>query len=304
MPQGEPRHSGERQDPYLAELIRRCRTRPHHDGRNYSMQSVADRLWISLGTYDSIERGYRRLRHDHANLLHHLANDLGMDDGERRSLFHLSGLPIPQRPSEEETYSGELEAHCRIAAALPPAAMVQDFRSNIVFVNRTFRSLFPNVGEGDNFVRWVLTDPAARRELVNWLADWALPILQYLKTKAAEGHDEGVIAFYRELSHLLDIDEPAVGRHSPNGQLQRKLVGARIVTLRAQPYTPSSEVPSQYMLVVFEVYTDWTMDEILRSRQAIGVSRDLQRRVNEILKGHWHNAAHLRVGPRLQCLST
>lgn len=253
MPDSNPRLSDERQDPYLAELIMRCRGREHSDRRNYSQQAVAERCGISLGTYESLENGFIRTRRDYPTLLDRIANDLEMTPGERRSLFRLSGLPVPgprvNHPPEQE----ELEAHRRIITALAKAAAVVDRRDNIHVANTYFQRLFPNLREGDNIARWVVQSPEAREELIDWWADWAEPALRTLKTRAAEEKDPRVIGFARELLKDFPGDKPVVGRHSPSGSLRRKYVGTHIVTVRVQAYGAVAELPSDYHVLVFEV---------------------------------------------------
>lgn len=248
MPNSGPVRLPNHQDPYLAELILFCRIRSHEGSHNHSQDAVAARLRISTNKYVELERGIVRHTPTMGELLHALANDLGMTPGERMSLFILSGLPIdPIRWRQQPEDQG---VHRRIVHAMDVPAALFDVRSNILDHNEAFAEAFPTMTVGGNFVRKVLTDEATRAELVDWRDRWAIPALKILKTRAIESGDERAIRLFREMEPAVDAHIP-VGLHSVAGQVHYKLIGGRMVGLIFQPYRPLAEFPSDLLVHLF-----------------------------------------------------
>lgn len=197
--------------------------------------------------YTEIERGIIRTGPGRAELLNGLADDLGMADGERVSLFILSGLPVaPMRFRHTEDDS----AHRRLVHAQRFPSALYDGRGTIVSANTGFWQLWPNLQEQDNLVRWMLTHPQARDELVDW-ETWAVSTLRVLKTRAVETGDARAIGLYRAMEHKVP-DHIPIGKHSISGEVRYKLnsLGERI-GMQISTYRPCEEVPSDRWLHVY-----------------------------------------------------
>lgn len=248
VPNSGPVRLPNHQDPYLAELILSCRTRSHERSHNHSQDAVAARLRISTNKYVELERGIIRHTPTMGELLHAVADDLGMTPGERMSLFILSGLPID--PIRWRQQPEDQSVHRRIVHAMDVPAALFDVRSNILDINAAFAEAFPTMRVGANFVRKVLADEETRTELVDWRETWAIPALKILKTRAVESGDDRAIRLFREMEPLVDAHIP-VGLHAVAGRVHYKLIGGRKVGLIFQPYRPLSELPSDLLVHLF-----------------------------------------------------
>jgi hypothetical protein len=189
---------------------------------------------------------------------------------------------VPQSDDYEDG-NDDLETTCHLIMRLQEAAVVTDHRSNIVFFNRTFALLFPNVTGADNMMRWVLTSPQAREELINWTEDWGRPALRVLKTRAAETGDPRAVALYRDLAKSFD-GEPPVGKHAPPQRAVRKLVDGNVVALRLRTYLPVAEVPPDFSITVFELVVDQPEPIFTKRRSKLA-----KRTQAKLIGGQWHN---------------
>lgn len=250
MPNSGASGTNIRQDPELAFLIEERRKNLHEETKNHSQGRIARELGVSLKTYIELEQGYvRDRRGDSAVLLNDLADVLKMTYGERITLFILSGVPAEQIKGLEPE---DIGAYQRILDWIPQPAILHDRRSNIVGVNPPFHALLPELVVGTNFIRWLLTDPAAKTKLINWKEDWAIPTLRVIKTMAAESKIPRAIEFFREMEAATGIHVP-VGQHSILGET-RGLLDPRgsTVWVTFLSVRPTPEAGSDFLIQIFE----------------------------------------------------
>jgi len=138
---------------------------------------------ISATWYTYLEQG-RDIRPSE-QVLAALAQALRLDGHERDHLFHLAG----HTPAvvEEERLTAE-EAAVPLMLQPNPAYIIGN-SYDVLSYNQAADDLFPNLtAQRPNFVRWVFTEPAARRVVVDWEPE-ARGLLARLRTLAGRHPD-------------------------------------------------------------------------------------------------------------------
>lgn len=142
---------------------------------------------ISATWYTYLEQG-RDIRVSD-QVLSALATALRLNRPERDHLFQLAGH-APAAAPEDETLAAEAAA---VPLLLQPhAAYIIGASYDVLSHNQAADDLFPNLTATDrrpNFVRWVFTEPVARRVVVDWEPE-ARGLLARLRTLAARHPDE------------------------------------------------------------------------------------------------------------------
>lgn len=119
------------------------------------------------------EQWFRKIMGGEANvstaLLDRLADALAMTDDERHLLREAAGPP-PLKPAA--ALPADLEAIAQEMQDSPHAGMLIDLDFTVLSVNEACRCWLPHLKPQDNLLRWIMTDPAARRQLNRW-QEWA-----------------------------------------------------------------------------------------------------------------------------------
>ena len=94
---------------------------------------------------------------------------------------------------------------------MPVPAFLVDRILDIVYHNEPFAECFPSLSVGDNFARFVLNDPAARDQFLDWAETWARPMIVMLNRAEdlATGEDKPRI---EELIDTVRLADTEVGR--------------------------------------------------------------------------------------------
>ncbi|WP_345347024.1 helix-turn-helix transcriptional regulator [Actinoallomurus liliacearum] len=129
-------------------------------------EEIARLAGVSDGYYVRLEQG--RAMHPSASVLGALAGALRLSQPEREHLFALAGESCPAPEPEELT-----EGSRRMLELLrpPTAAYVINRNSDVLAWNDTAGALFGHLVDGPrrpNNVRYVFTDPEAKRLFVDW----------------------------------------------------------------------------------------------------------------------------------------
>ena len=156
---------------------------------------------VSPDYYARLEQG--RAANVSEQVVNAVATALRLDDLERRHLAALARTADPVRP-QPLTVRPELST--MVAALDPVPAMLHDPRFEVLAVNRMARALIHDFEtmpvEERNLVRWVFTDPRARRVYVDW-ADVAAQLVAVLRmARGRGGGDARLDALVHELSEL------------------------------------------------------------------------------------------------------
>ena len=152
--------------------------------RTVSQEEVARLVGCSTQWFARLELGYVKNYSD--AFIQSVAQALHLDCDETRLLFLLTGKEPP--PLTHQAATDGLEP---LLAAQPWPAYLRDDAWNLVAYNENMRSVFPWVQHDDaNVLRWVFTDPDARRRLHRWGTEWAPQMLAQLRTAQLRHPDD------------------------------------------------------------------------------------------------------------------
>jgi nucleotide-binding universal stress UspA family protein len=216
-----------------------------------SQGEIAELASVHLNTYYEIEAGV--LRHREPADLEQIANVLQMAAGERRLLFlRTIGQEPPPRPQDAEN----LDRYVEFISNHRSPVMIHDSFNTIVAVNEAMRRNLPNWAPGVNVVEYVLQDPRARAEMVNWYERWVMLMLRVLKTRAVLAEDPHLFEQYEKVRMAVGAteDEVVVGRHVDDDEVAEIIrPDGSIFRFRLAYHKPVIESgPSEYTLVSFE----------------------------------------------------
>ncbi|MET8426959.1 helix-turn-helix transcriptional regulator [Nocardia sp. NPDC004860] len=156
---------GRVEPPSFGSTLRRLRER-----RGVSRERLAFGSGVSVSYITRMERGDRD--HPTEQVLTAMVRYLHKVDPvtpvEYRHLLELAALP--QHPAAAR---GPIAADVPgiLAAHLPHPAAYLDRYLNVLAANTAHLRTFPGVGEDGNYLRWMLTNPAARAVLPDWESD-------------------------------------------------------------------------------------------------------------------------------------
>lgn len=141
-----------------------------------SQGRVAAALGVSEKTYRLLERGLIAWTPQRVEAL---AGLFRLSAAERTVLYRLT---LGWEPEAQTGAMGLTPEMRMLIEAFPHPAYLIDPILTLLHHNAGFAAWFPEVSAGTNIARWVLCDPAARTRLVEWTADWALPVIARLRS--------------------------------------------------------------------------------------------------------------------------
>ncbi|GAA2666482.1 helix-turn-helix transcriptional regulator [Streptomyces aculeolatus] len=158
--------------PRLGELLKKWRKRTQYRlgrSRPLSQKAVAARVGIAARTYQGLELGEprRRLSPDTADAL---ARVFDLEAGDRDLLF-LLGARVRPGPAHAAGPDAAVLADLRLVldSAEPTPAVLLDAMGNVHMHNHAMATWIPYVREPHaNLVRWCLSHPDAREQIVDW----------------------------------------------------------------------------------------------------------------------------------------
>ena len=184
----------------LARLVRAARLRldpeeipgflrlvPRRRARTVSQEVVAVLLGVTAGWYAHMERGDDVVFSP--DLIDRTAITLRMSPDERRLLYLFALGTEPPRPATTGTV---LPAGLQtfVDSQQCPAIAVDD-RWNVLGFNDAAQDVFPWLGTSEsNTMRWALTFPEARTQLVDWDTVWAPHLAASLRLAFAQHPDD------------------------------------------------------------------------------------------------------------------
>lgn len=156
---------------------------------------------VSPDYYARLEQG--RAANVSEQVVNAVATALRLDDLERG---HLAALARPAAPVRSHPLTVRPELSTMVASLDPVPALLHGPRFEVLAANRMARALIhdfePMPVDERNLVRWVFTDPRARRVYVDW-ADVAAQLVAVLRTvRGRGGSDARLDALVDELSEL------------------------------------------------------------------------------------------------------
>ncbi|MGY0234029.1 MmyB family transcriptional regulator [Longispora urticae] len=211
----------------LARLVLQCRTRlapasGATTGRAsvVSQEVAAQLVKCSLQWYRRLESGRPSVYSE--AMMEGVARGLQMSESERYLLFWLgTGRSAPGVHPMTAALEASLVA--MVDAARWPA-WITDPAGLISTRNQYLDEWVPGTAGTDNFVQWVISDPAARQVLPEWKTTWLPAAVAYVKmTIAIIPKDERVQALVRDLAKCAPARElwenAAVERIQPGADI-------------------------------------------------------------------------------------
>jgi transcriptional regulator with XRE-family HTH domain len=174
--------------PTLGDYLRA--TRCEH---SLSRDQLAGAAAVSTSYIAQLETG-EKLRPTVA-ALHALATALELGPDERRHLYDLARVGSNARPDDEPSDAEQLgnaitpEMLTLIDNLNPTLSAYLDHRWNIISANEAYARAFPGLIESGNVLRWLFTDPCARRILAEWEREAALTV-RWLRANMGEHADD------------------------------------------------------------------------------------------------------------------
>lgn len=157
---------------------------PHGRRRGVSQEQIAHLIGCSTQWYSRLELG--RLQNYADDFLKAVARVLHLTANETRLLFLLVGKEPPTPPCQAAADSLQ-----PVLRAQPFPAYLSDPAWGLVDYNEPMCALFPWVQQDDaNVMRWVFTDPAARRRLHRWDTEWAPQMLAQIRAEQLRYSDD------------------------------------------------------------------------------------------------------------------
>jgi hypothetical protein len=138
----------------------------------------------TLGTYARFERG--RLPRAGEKYLREVAGILRMSETHWQGTWIFLRGHQPPHPLDP-SMAGQLGSHWQgMVDDFRQAAYVSDQTWRVPVHNKAFGAFFPGGVPPRNMMRWMLLDPAARLQLVDWHTVWAPLIVPQLRAYVAE----------------------------------------------------------------------------------------------------------------------
>ncbi|MFK0120105.1 helix-turn-helix domain-containing protein [Streptomyces sp. NPDC090994] len=199
MPDDRPQN---KQQPTLTRILRKARQRvdPHsvpevvaalgpRNGPGLTQAEVAHLLGVSVKWYRSLELG-KPLTFS-KGLLENVARILNLSADEWSTVWRLThgrlSSDTDRAPSYHRTPPAAVQ---RFVEGQPWPAYLCDHRWDLMAYNKEAAQDFPWVLDGANVMMWALTDPEARRLLVEWEDDWAPAPMALLQLQAELRSDD------------------------------------------------------------------------------------------------------------------
>ncbi|MFG3310203.1 helix-turn-helix transcriptional regulator [Streptomyces wuyuanensis] len=194
----------------LAVLLRSWRARAGQRlglGSPLPQVEVASELGMSERWYRELERG--SIPRLDPRVLSRLADVLRLDADERAALyFHAFGGTPYATPSHAGRPADLPALRQLVDRQMPRPAYVTDTRWDIVTYNSAMAEWFPWVLAQDaNLIRWALTSPEAREQLVDWSRHAYIYLAMVRFAVAERPDDSGVSALLHEI-----LQDPACRR--------------------------------------------------------------------------------------------
>lgn len=201
--------------PDLGRMLRRWREErdpaqiagfvPRHGHRRLTQADIGELTGVS-------ERWYRALESGEAvqfseQFLARVDRVLGLDDAQRVTLYLLStGHGPPSRDVHPARCEDGLR---RMADGQPWPTYISDVAWDVLYINAEAQRHWPWMARDGNIMTWVLADPDARMQLIDWETTWARPMLAQLRMIA--GHHRDHQRLQEVVADILD-DNPTVQR--------------------------------------------------------------------------------------------
>ncbi|MFG2760733.1 helix-turn-helix transcriptional regulator [Streptomyces wuyuanensis] len=194
----------------LAVLLRSWRARAGQRlglGGPLPQVEVASELGMSERWYRELERG--SIPRLDPRVLSRLADVLRLDADERAALYFHAFGGTPYATPSHAGHPADLPALRQLVdRQMPRPAYVTDTRWDIVTYNSAMAEWFPWVLAQDaNLIRWALTSPEAREQLVDWSRHAYIYLAMVRFAVAERPDDSGVSALLHEI-----LQDPACRR--------------------------------------------------------------------------------------------
>ena len=224
---------------------------------------------ISAAYYLRLEQG--RITSPSAQVVDALARALQLDAKGRRYLHQLASPATRSWDSSAlETVAEGLDQLIDLIAA---PAIVANRYQDVLAANPLARALSPGFAPGQNFLRWRLLEPEARRLYVDWDEATAVAVAGLRELAALDPEDPPMVAFIDELSSassrfrelwaradvgyrlgILHLRHPKVGdlylcRNQLNVPHGQHVAGQHVLIYRAEPGSDSARALEQLRML-------------------------------------------------------
>jgi transcriptional regulator with XRE-family HTH domain len=182
----------ERLDPALVPWLSGSRRRR----TTVSQADMAYLIGVSEKWYAKLERGEQLNYSD--EFLDWVSGGLRLSDDERNLLFLLA-KGRPPKPRERPSTAAVSPTMAKVIEAQPWPAMITDRAWDILTYNAAMARWFPGILRGErNVFLWILGNPTARQQLVDYETVWLPATFHLLRAASAWWPDD------KRLSHILD----------------------------------------------------------------------------------------------------
>ncbi|MGW8690218.1 helix-turn-helix domain-containing protein [[Kitasatospora] papulosa] len=172
-----------------------------------TQRDVARLTGVSERWYRELERGNEAQYS--SDFLDRLSSALGLSPAERRALYlravgrppALAVVPEADRAADVD----EVLLQRFLDGQAPNPAFATDLVWNVIGYNGPLVDWFPWVAHQANQMKWVLLEPEAREQLVNWEQDWARPLLGQIRYERAHHPEDEAL---RQLERDILVESP------------------------------------------------------------------------------------------------
>ncbi|MFI0818298.1 helix-turn-helix transcriptional regulator [Streptomyces sp. NPDC021098] len=221
-----------------------------------TQQEVAQLTGVSLAWYRELERG--QLRRFDGQFLQRLATVLRLGEAERVVLFRLAAGHPPPSLSPSSVASADEGMQVILDQMAPHPAYLSNLWWDLIAYNQAVEEWFPRLLDQPNLMRFSFLHPEARRQFVNWRADWAAPALAQIRYAIATHPDcEELLQLRDDIlmgnSEARELWEANQTRAHPDGDVRRlclPLHGYQEILVRITAFAPLSNQDLRFVILL------------------------------------------------------
>ncbi|MFD0548566.1 helix-turn-helix domain-containing protein [Streptomyces rectiviolaceus] len=169
-------------------------SRPTGQGRRargLSQHQVDQLLHRAIGTYHRLESG--SYPNPPTSLLRDVARLFGLNEQEWVSLCRYATLQEPPGPLHQSSGKEVPGVWQEAVDGIRHMAYITDASWDMLAYNEALTGMFPGRNVPSNIMRWMVLDPAGRRNLMQWHTAWAPMVLPQLRAALASRPEDNTL---------------------------------------------------------------------------------------------------------------